>query len=180
MSWNGKFFLPWNHPGMAWAKKVTLNHLEGIIIQNDVLRILLIRRLPSPELTANAPENRPKTKRKVHRLPSLSIFRCKLPFSFRELFLPPKKNTASRWRPSDDETCFGRVYLPLGIRSLTERQWMSWSCWCVVHHRNETQVVFRFHETILSFGEPGSLGCLKITVKIAGFEMVQRDISRFQ
>ena len=28
----------------------------------------------------------------------------------------------------------------------------------VLHHQNETQVVFRFHETILSFGEPGSLG----------------------
>ena len=28
----------------------------------------------------------------------------------------------------------------------------------VLHHRNETQDVFRFHETILSFGEPGSLG----------------------
>ena len=27
-----------------------------------------------------------------------------------------------------------------------------------LHHRNETQVVFRFHETILSFGEPGIIG----------------------
>ena len=27
----------------------------------------------------------------------------------------------------------------------------------VLHHRNETHRSFRFHETILSFGEPGSL-----------------------
>ena len=45
----------------------------------------------------------------------------------------------------------------LEIRSLTERQRMSGRGG--PNHRNETQVVFRFHVPILSFGEPiGSLG----------------------
>ncbi len=32
----------------------------------------------------------------------------------------------------------------------------------VLHHRNETHSIPRFHETILSFGEPGSLGFLSM------------------
>ena len=50
---------------------------------------------------------------------------------------------------------------PSRITRWSKNRWITWSSHIqakgVLHHRNETLFVFRFHETILRFGEPGSL-----------------------
>ena len=48
----------------------------------------------------------------------------------------------------------GWCSLSLGFKSPCQRM-ISWG---VNNHLNEANRPFRFHETILSFGEPGSLG----------------------
>ena len=48
----------------------------------------------------------------------------------------------------------------------------------VANHRNETPRYFRLHETVLSFGEPGSLtqwGCLNICQKSVGHGLLLRE-----
>ena len=51
---------------------------------------------------------------------------------------------------------FGWMIDPRDPISSPKVRW--WGFRGVLHHRNETLLTFRFHETILRFSEPGSLG----------------------